>query len=133
MSRAESVSTHSQPLASSTWNGVPLIQVNSRIDYNHAEELQAALCRASDTKPLRVLVDLSAADHIDTACLAALIAGLRRLKKQAATLLLIGVNDRIRRLLQLTRLEPAFEYAPSLDAAPGPQRVAEPPETTPSP
>jgi len=74
-------------------------------------------------------VDLSAAEQIDTACLAALVIALRHMKKQDGTLVLIGVNDRIRRLLRLTHLESAFEYAPTRDTLSDSARVADSPET----
>ena len=56
-----------------------------------------------------VVVDLSQVDYVDSSGLAVFVEGLKEARKTKATLVLRGVQENLRYLLEVTRLLPLFQ------------------------
>jgi anti-sigma B factor antagonist len=65
------------------------------------------LLRNPDNK--HVVVDLSQVDYVDSSGLAVFVEGLKESRKKQATLVLRGVQESLRYLLEVTRLLPLFQ------------------------
>ena len=68
-------------------------------------------------KGRNVLVDLSKVTYIDSSGIASLVEGLQVAKKQKSDLALVAVSQRVRRVLELARLDKVFQIHPDLAAA----------------
>lgn len=64
-----------------------------------------------------LIVDLSAVEYIDSAGLGLLMNGYVSARNAGHKLLLSGVNDRVRALFQVTRVDHVLAIFPSVEAA----------------
>ncbi len=64
-----------------------------------------------------VLVDLTAVAYMDSSGVAALVESLQTARKNGGSLLLAGISDSTRRVLQLARLDKVFSIFDSVDQA----------------
>jgi anti-sigma B factor antagonist len=65
---------------------------------------------------MRIVLDLSEVDFIDSSGLGAIVTELKKVRPDG-DIRLSGVRDRVKSLLELTRLEQYFEIHVSEDAA----------------
>jgi anti-anti-sigma factor len=65
----------------------------------------------------KVIVNLSQVQYVDSSGIASLVEGLQEAKKRNARLILVGLNDGPRHVLELTRLLNVFEIAASEEEA----------------
>lgn len=95
-----------------------VIAPSGDVDVHTAPQLRSAIvdaeARGADCD---VLVDLSAVSFMDSTGLGVLVGALARSREAGQRLVLVGVDGRIQRLLNLTGLDAAFELAPSVAAA----------------
>jgi len=75
--------------------------------------MRSTLIDALRTKPAKLSVDLSGVSYIDTSGLATLVEAERRARKQGTKLVLYGLHDQPRYLLEVTHLDRLFESAGS--------------------
>jgi len=71
--------------------------------------------RAKDAVAL--IIDFTGVPYIDSAGIGALVGAYVTHNKDGRTLSLVGVNDRVRNALVVTRVEPFFRFYPTLDQA----------------
>ena len=76
--------------------------------------LQSTL-RAKDEPSL--IIDLTGVPYIDSAGIGALVSAYVTHNKSGRSLALVGVNDRVRNALIVTRVEPFFRFFASLEEA----------------
>jgi anti-sigma B factor antagonist len=65
----------------------------------------------------RIILNLAGVDYIDSAGLGALVAGSSSIRRAGGELKLVNLTDRIRGLMQITRLSTIFEVHDSLEKA----------------
>src|SRR5262249_30094101 len=71
--------------------------------------------RAKDAVTL--IIDFTGVPYIDSAGIGALVGAYVTHNKDGRTLSLVGVNDRVRNALLVTRVEQFFRFYPTLDQA----------------
>ena len=93
-----------------------IVALEGEIDLEQAGAVRRALL---DTlkKGRTVLVDLSQVTYIDSSGIASLVEGLQVAKKQKSELALVAVSQRVRRVLELARLDKVFQIHADLAAA----------------
>ena len=64
-----------------------------------------------------VIIDLSRVEFMDSSALAALVKTLKRTMEHGGSIVLAGVTDAARIILELTRLDEVFPQAPSVEDA----------------
>ena len=64
-----------------------------------------------------VLIDLSQVTYIDSSGIASLVEGLQVARKQKNDLILVAVSQRVRRVLELARLDKVFAIHTDLSSA----------------
>jgi anti-sigma B factor antagonist len=93
-----------------------IIALEGEIDLEQAGTVRHALLDALK-KGRNVLVDLSQVTYIDSSGIASLVEGLQVAKKQKSELALVAVSVRVRRVLELARLDKVFQIHADLAAA----------------
>lgn len=82
-----------------------------------AEALEKALGRAETQASGTTLLDLSNVREIDSTALGVMVGAGRRLHAAGRELYLVGPNERILLLFQLTKLDSVFPVAATVEAA----------------
>ena len=68
-------------------------------------------------KPERIVIDLSHATYIDSAGVAALILAMQDVEAYGGEFFLSGLQETIRSIFEISRLDRTFRIFPSVDAA----------------
>ena len=87
------------------------VAIHGRITVQNSGEMRTTLNNALRTKPAKLFVDLSGVSYIDTSGLATLVEADRIAHKQGTRLILGGIHDQPRYLLEITHLDRLFEIA----------------------
>jgi anti-sigma B factor antagonist len=87
------------------------------IAYSEAPIFRQWLKKASEAKPQRVVVDLSAVAYMNTPGVATLVEALQIAKKNRYRLILVGLNPNVRSVFEIARLHTVFELAESRTSA----------------
>ncbi len=89
------------------------VRLSGEIDMHQAPEFHKGLVKicAGDLKQL--VLDLSEVRYIDSSGVGTLVEVFRRLKKKNQTLVLLSPGERVRSVLEITRLDKFFTVAES--------------------
>ena len=88
---------------------ITVIEVTGRVDTYRVSELRAQLQEAMKVKPSYLVVDMSEVEFIDSSGLAALVYGMKSCREDGGNLCLCNPQRSIRMILELTRLDTAFD------------------------
>ena len=96
-------------------NGV--IALEGEIDLHRSPEIKEMLQPYIDQKVPRILIDLSGVRYIDSSGLALFIETLQRIMAYGGTLGLFGLNESVRNIFEIARLDQVFQIFPDEAAA----------------
>jgi anti-sigma B factor antagonist len=99
-----------------TTDGVVVVRLGGELDLYNAHEVRAAPTEAADSKPERLVVDLSQVEFVDSTALGVLIEARTRLDNRRA-FLLAAPGAETRRALEVSGLDRHFGIHDSVDAA----------------
>jgi anti-sigma B factor antagonist len=85
-----------------------VVTVNGQLVVTNRQEFKQAILDAAEQGARLVVVDFSQAGYIDSSGLGALVSLSRRLREAGGDLRLVGLNDDLRTLFELTRLDALF-------------------------
>lgn len=96
-------------------NRVPVVEilVREELDARSVPRLTATLRQALDLSPVRLIVDLTGCSRLDAEAIAALLEAHRRLRTSGGRLTLRGPSARLRRNLELTRVDSVLDIVPA--------------------
>jgi len=94
-----------------------VVDVVGDIDLNRSLEFQHSLLKVLDDKPQRIVVNLSGVPYMDSSGVASLVKLLSRARKGGAALCLAGLNDRVRSVFEITRLDSVFTICATVEEA----------------
>lgn len=96
-----------------------VVSLSGEVDIVRSPDLQTALQDAVGRAPKGggVVVDLSGVTYMDSSGVATLVRGLQLSRKKGAGLVLCGLQDRVRSIFEIARLDTVFPIAGSLDEA----------------
>jgi anti-sigma B factor antagonist len=94
-----------------------VLPLEGEIDLHVSPNLTAALNRMIDKKPKQLVVDLSGVTYIDSAGLAALIEGMQKTEAYGGKFALAGLQETVRSIFEIARLDQIFRIFPNVDAA----------------
>jgi anti-sigma B factor antagonist len=94
-----------------------LLRVRGEIDVATSPKLEAVLDEAIAAQPARVIVELDSVTFLDSTGLRVLVEAQRRLQECGGTLVIDGMSEAVRRVLEVTGLLAGL--AGSGDDAPG--------------
>lgn len=98
---------------------VIVVTPRGEIDLSNSPELREALKSALGDRPRRIIVDLSDVPSVDSSAIATLIEAMRTSAQQRTKLVICCVQDRVRSVFEIARLDSVFDIRADLDAAMG--------------
>lgn len=98
-------------------NGVAVVRMTGRLDYQTAPEVRQKLLDAVERGSVRLVADLGAVEFLDSSGLGALIAGLKAARAAGGDLRLAAVPEQARVVLALTTLDRMFAAYASVQEA----------------
>ncbi len=94
-----------------------MLPLKGEIDLHVSPVITASLAAMIDKKPERMVVDLSDVTYIDSAGLAALIQAMQKVEAYGGKFLLAGLQETVRSIFEISRLDQVFQIFPDTDAA----------------
>ena len=94
-----------------------VLPLEGEIDLHVSPRVAASLGAMIDQKPERLVVDLSAVSYIDSSGLAVLIEGMQNVEAYGGKFVLAGLQDKVRPIFEMARLDQVFIIFPHVDAA----------------
>ncbi len=89
-------------------NGVVVVQVEGQLIVGNRHELKDLVQAALERGDRRLLIDFSRTGYIDSSGLGALVSISKRIREVGGELRLSGLNDDLRSLFELTKLDTLF-------------------------
>jgi anti-sigma B factor antagonist len=88
--------------------GVTTIKVDGQLIIGNRHELKDLIQAALERGDRRLLIDFSRTGYIDSSGLGALVSISKRIRESGGELRLSGLNDDLRSLFELTKLDTLF-------------------------
>ena len=92
-------------------SGVAVLQVEGQLVVGNRQELKDLVQAAVDGGDRRVLIDFSRTGYIDSSGLGALVSISKKIREAGGELRLSGLNEDLRSLFELTKLDTLFAIA----------------------
>jgi anti-sigma B factor antagonist len=102
-----------------TINGVSTLALNGRFDAFETSAVTEWFDRNIKDGKAQVIIDLAGVNFLDSAALAALVKGMKRCREHGGDLYLCGLQQPVRIIFELTRLDKAFKIFPDTESASG--------------
>lgn len=99
--------------------GVYIVHVDGQLIVGNRQELKAAVQEALEQGERKFLIDFSRTGYIDSSGLGALVSISKRVREQNGELRLSGLNEDLRSLFELTKLDTLFSIAETAEQALG--------------
>ena len=94
-----------------------VLPLDGEIDLHVSPRIATSLRAIIDQKPSRLVVDLSGVSYIDSSGLAVLIEGMQNVEAYGGRFFLTGLQDNVRPIFEIARLDQVFIIFPHVDAA----------------
>ena len=99
-----------QTASSGSWT---VVRVAGELDLHTSPQLRDHVLAALGEPPVRIALDLSEVDFMDSSSLGMLITCLKRVRERDGRFVLIGVAGSPMKVLALTGLDRVFDLVPS--------------------
>lgn len=94
-----------------------VLPLEGEIDLSISPQIASSIKKMIEKRPARVVVDLSRVPYIDSSGLAVLIDGMQTVEEYGGRLMLAGLHEEVRAILETARLDRVFLTFPHVDAA----------------
>ena len=94
-----------------------VLPLEGEIDLHVSPRISASLNQMIASKPKQLVVDLSQVSYIDSSGLAVLIEGMQNVAGYGGKFSLAGLQDGVRPIFEIARLDQVFQIYPTVDAA----------------
>lgn len=94
-----------------------VISPSGDIDLMGSPTLRVELRKAAGEKPERLVIDLSGVTYMDSSGVATLVEAMQITRRSNTKLVLCGMQDRVRSVFEIARLDSVFTIVPTMDAA----------------
>lgn len=98
-------------------NGVMVVRVEGQLVVGNRNELKEHLQGLLEKGERRFLIDFGQTGYIDSSGLGALVALARKVREEGGDLRLSGLNEDLRSLFELTKLDTLFAISETPDQA----------------
>ena len=99
-------------------SGCSVVHVRGDINWRTSPELRAAILDLVEKRSQKcVIVDLQGASHLDSSGISSFVEALVAARKNGARLILSGLSESSRRVMDLTRLSSLFETTETVEQA----------------
>lgn len=93
-------------------NNVVYVTPRGDVDLSSSRELQDRLRLALGDKPERVVVNLAEVPYMDSSGVATLVEAMQIARKQSTRLVLCALQDKVRSIFEIARLDRVFTIVP---------------------
>lgn len=97
--------------------GVTIIQVNGELIVGNRQELKSRVLERLEGGDRKFLIDFEESSYIDSSGLGVLVSLSKKVREAGGSLRLSGLNDDLRTLFELTKLDTLFHIADTRAAA----------------
>ncbi len=98
-------------------DGVTMVTVEGQLIVANRQELKQVIADAVEAGARKLVLDFSATAYIDSSGLGALVSINKRVREAGGELRLAGLNEDLRSLFELTKLDTLFAIAPTANEA----------------
>lgn len=85
-----------------------VLRPQGEIDLSRAPEFRQAIVQAQGDNPSRLIIDLSDVPYMDSSGVATLVETMQASRRSGNTLVLCGLQDRVRSIFEIARLDIVF-------------------------
>jgi len=97
--------------------GVYVVQVEGQLIVGNRQELKELVREALEAGERKFVIDFTETGYIDSSGLGALVSISKKVREAGGDLRLAGLNDDLRTLFELTKLDTLFAIADTRDQA----------------
>jgi anti-sigma B factor antagonist len=94
-------------------NGVTIIRIVGQLIVGNRQELKTLVQEGMDRGETKFLIDCSETGYIDSSGLGALVTLSKKVREQGGELRIAGLNEDLRSLFELTKLDTLFAISPT--------------------
>jgi len=94
-----------------------VLPLDGEIDLHVSPEVAESLRTMISKKPKQVVIDLTKVTYLDSSGLAVLIEGMQKVQGYGGKFGLAGVQDDVKHVFDIARLDQVFEIYPDVDTA----------------
>lgn len=94
-----------------------VLEVEGEIDAEHSLQLKRAIAKAREEHLKNFVLDFNHVTFIDSTGLGVLISLMRHLKEHGGELRLVGLQDEVRSIFEITRLFRIFDLCATVEEA----------------
>jgi len=94
-----------------------VLPLEGEIDLHVSPTIASSLKAMTKEKPPRLVVDMSRVKYIDSSGLAVLIEAMQAVQGYGGKFLLCGIQDGVKPIFEIARLDQVFRILPDVDAA----------------
>ena len=98
-------------------NDVTLIEVEGQLIVGNRQELKQGVLDKLDSGDLKFVIDFANTGYIDSSGLGVLVSLSKKIREQGGELRLSSLNEDLRTLFELTKLDTLFRIADQKDQA----------------
>jgi len=95
---------------------ITVIEPSGRFDAHYETAMKKQIRQAFETGP-HIIVNLTTVHFVDSTALATLVQGMKQAREQNGDLLISGLQQPVRIIFELTRLDKAFRIFATLEEA----------------
>ena len=106
-------------LETKTLNGVSTLVLDGRFDAFETVAVTGWFDKNIKEGQAKVVIDLAGVNFLDSAALATLVKGMKRCREHGGDLYLCAMQQPVRIIFELTRLDKAFKIFPDAASASG--------------
>ena len=86
-----------------------VLSIKGDVDLYSSPQVRKAIINQTKKKAKNLLIDLTAVEYMDSSGVATLVEGLQQVGKYSGKLKLYGLNDAVKEVFELSRLDKVFE------------------------
>ena len=98
-------------------DGVAILKVEGQLIVGNRQELKGLVQEGLDRGERKFVIDCTQTGYIDSSGLGALVTLSRKVREQGGELRIAGLNEDLRSLFELTKLDTLFHISPTADEA----------------
>ncbi|MBU0616852.1 MAG: STAS domain-containing protein [Planctomycetes bacterium] len=96
---------------------VTILYLCGEVDLRTAPQLRGTFLDLVDEKPARIILDLSGVSYVDSSGVGTIVELKRRAMRHKSKVVLVGLQERVRSVFEITRLNKFFDITHSIDEA----------------
>lgn len=98
-------------------DGITLVEVDGELTVGNRERFKQVVLERVESGERKFLMDFGESSYIDSTGLGALVSLSRKIREAGGRMRLTGLNEDLRTLFELTRLDTVFDLAETRAAA----------------